>query len=401
MTSPNPLDVARTAFFEGVAHFEAGHFSQAHASFSLALDHAPARPSIELNLGVTRVRLGRYTEAIPILESALASEKNSIDGWSALALALSEVALWARCAEACETLFLLGSEQVSLYLLYARSLASIGRLDEAKVAYGKALQLDPQCAEAWYQLADLQREQGDDENALANYKQALTYGADPELVNYMLAALNKSKQVLQPPRAYVQNLFDQYANDFEQHLVGQLGYCGHTVLIEHLPAICPNKFTSVLDLGCGTGLCAAMLRPKSTHLVGIDLSTAMIEKSRENGLYDELAATDVHDFLDQEKRQFDLVVAADVFIYVGELDRLFALLSKRMAKGGWLAFTAEAADNGTGVQLLPSLRYGHSASYIQTLAERHNFVVHTKKDAPIRVHQGVPLMGQYWYLRLG
>jgi predicted TPR repeat methyltransferase len=215
----------------------------------------------------------------------------------------------------------------------------------------------------------------------------------------MLAALNKSAAILQPPRSYVQNLFDQYANDFEEHLVGQLGYCGHTVLIEQLPLICPRRFESVLDLGCGTGLCAPMLRPRSVHLTGVDLAPAMIEKSKQTALYDDLTVADVHDYLRSTSKQFDLVVAADVFIYVGELERLFSLLKQRMKAGAWLAFTVELPTDGSALQLMPSLRYAHSVQYVQALAQRHGFQVVSEKQAPIRVHNGLPMLGQYWYLQ--
>jgi predicted TPR repeat methyltransferase len=395
----NSLDKARTAFFEGVAHFEAQHFLEAHASFVRALDYAPGRPSIELNLGVTLVRLGRFLEAIPVLEQALLSESNSIDGWTALALALGEASQWTRCAQACEKLFTMSVGQLSLFLLHARSLASVGQLEAAIATYQKALILDNSCAEAWYQLANLQRETGDDKNAFVSYHKALASGADAELVNYMLAALNKSSVVLQPPRSYVQNLFDQYANDFEEHLVGQLGYCGHTVLIEQLPLICPRRFESVLDLGCGTGLCAPMLRPRSMHLTGVDLAPAMIEKSKQTALYDDLLVADVHDYLRSTSKQFDLVVAADVFIYVGELESLFSLLKQRMKAGAWLAFTVELPTDGSALQLMPSLRYAHSVQYVQALAQRHGFQVVSEKQAPIRVHNGLPMLGQYWYLQ--
>jgi predicted TPR repeat methyltransferase len=395
----NTLELARSAFFEGVSHFESERFIEAHTAFVRALDYVPGRPSILLNLGVTLVRLCRYSEAITVLDQALLSEKDSKDGWAALALALSEMALWMRCRQACEKLFSLNVEQLSLYLLHARSLASIGQLDAAIESYLKALVLDKSCSEAWYQLANLQRENGDDDNAILSYNRALENGADAELVSYMLAAMNKSATVLQPPRAYVQNLFDQYANDFEQHLVGQLGYCGHEVLIEQLPHACPDHFESVLDLGCGTGLCAKILRLRSQHLTGVDLAPAMIEKSKQTTLYDDLVVSDVHEYLSSITKQFDLVVAADVFIYVGELERLFALLAQRMAKRGWLAFTVELPTDKSALQLMPSLRYAHSVQYVQAVAQRHGFQVIKEKQAPIRVHNGLPMMGQYWYLQ--
>jgi predicted TPR repeat methyltransferase len=395
----NNLELARTAFFEGVSHFELERFLEAYASFVRALDYVPGRPSILLNLGVTLVRLCRFSEAIPVLDQALLAEKDSKDGWAALALALSEMSLWSRCVQACEKLFLLKVEQCSLYLLYARSLASVDQPEDAIAAYEKALVVDKNCAEAWYQLANLQREKGDDKNAVFSYNQALATGADAELVQYMLAALHKSAEVLQPPRAYVQNLFDQYANDFEHHLVGQLGYCGHRVLIEQMPTACPDRFNSVLDLGCGTGLCAPMLRPKSLYLSGVDLAPAMIEKSKQTALYDDLHVSDAHEYLSATERQFDLVVAADVFIYVGELEKLFELLTRHMKDGAWLAFTVELPTDGSALQLMPSLRYAHSVQYIQSMAQRHSFQVFSEKQAPIRVHNGLPMMGQYWYLQ--
>ncbi len=399
MNQSNTLDLARTAFFEGVTHFEAGRFFEAHASFALALGYAPSRPSVQLNLGVTLVRLDRFFEAIPVLEQALLFEKESKDGWAALALAFCEMSQWSGCVQACEKIFSLGIEQLSLYLLHARSLASLGQVDAAVSSYKKALTLDRTCAEAWYQLANLQREKGDDKTAIVSYNLALENGADAELVHYMLAAISKSADVSQPPRAYVQNLFDQYANDFEEHLVGQLGYCGHTVLIKQLPSACPDRFASVLDLGCGTGLCAPLLRPRTLCLTGVDLAPAMIEKAKQTTLYDDLVVSEVHDYLSSTVKQFDLVVAADVFIYIGELEKLFALLAKRMTEHAWLAFTVELPTDGNALQLMPSLRYAHSVQYVQAVAQRHSFQVASEKQAPIRVHNGLQMMGQYWYLQ--
>lgn len=119
------------------------------------------------------------------------------------------------------------------------------------------------------------------------------------------------------------------------------------------------------------------------------------------GRYDSLVVAEVHDFLSGDPELWDLMVAADVFIYVGEPGRLFGLLERRIVPGGWLTFTVESAEQGTGVQLLPSLRYAHSLDYIFDLALQHGFTIESVQDAPIRVHDGQPLLGRYWYLRKG
>lgn len=394
------MEQARAAFFDGVAHFEAQRFVQAQTAFALALTLAPGRPSVMLNLGITQARLGQYADAVSLLAAALPAEPQSADGWTALAVAHFELSHWQQAAQACERAFALGAEPALLRRQYAKSLHRLGQFEAAIDAYQRLLAIDNTSAQAWYELGDLQREIGLLEQADHSYRQALANGADPAMVRYVRSALSSAPPILKPPRAYVQGLFDQYADDFEQHLVEGLGYCGHQVLIEQLPPNCPATFKRVLDLGCGTGLCGRLLRPRADYLAGVDLSPAMIEKARAVGAYDALSTADVHDFLSLDTSPWDLVVAADVFIYVGELSRLFELLAARLSSGGWLSFTVESAASGLGVQLLPSLRYAHSADYLRELARRHGFNVVSTQDAPIRADQGKPLMGQYWHLQL-
>jgi predicted TPR repeat methyltransferase len=201
------------------------------------------------------------------------------------------------------------------------------------------------------------------------------------------------------PAAYVEKLFDQYADDFEAHLVGQLGYQGHSVLLQHLPAEPGARFERVWDLGCGTGLCGTLIRARADHLVGVDLSSAMVAKSRALGVYDRLHAQELVAFLLQSSEQADLVLAADVFIYVGRLEAVFEALSPRVRQGGWLAFTVEESDPGMAVQLHPSLRYAHALPYLQELAAQHGWHWARVHHAPLRLDQAQPLMGVYVYLQ--
>jgi predicted TPR repeat methyltransferase len=105
------------------------------------------------------------------------------------------------------------------------------------------------------------------------------------------------------------------------------------------------------------------------------------------------------DFLKQGADQADLVLAADVFIYVGHLEAVFEALSPRMQPGGWLAFTVEEADPGLAVQLHSTLRYAHALSYLQGLAAQHGWQWARLHRAPLRLDQAQPLMGAYVYLQ--
>jgi len=134
-------------------------------------------------------------------------------------------------------------------------------------------------------------------------------------------------------------------------------------------------------------------------LTGVDLSARMLEKARALGVYDRLAHADIVEFLAASPDRFDLVLAADVFIYVGDLARVFALLERAMARGVF-CFSVEALDDDAAdVRLLPSLRYAHSRPYLVRLATQHGFEVAAIDRAAVREEQGVPIEGLYLVLR--
>jgi predicted TPR repeat methyltransferase len=392
------LEQARAAFLAGIDHFEHQRLTEAEAFFAQALALAPGRPSVLLNLGVTRTQLGRFADAEGLLQAALAQDPEQPDAWVALARCQVGLGRWTDAVVTHEQLFSRGQDGADLRRQYAQCLAQLGRYPDAVQALQQALALDGTCAPAWSQLGDLLREMGDHAQAIHCYQRALACGADPELHHYFLSALQAEPAQPQPPRQYVQALFDQYADDFDHHLVEQLGYQGHQLLVDMLPVHCPARFERVLDLGCGTGLCGAALRPRAAYLEGVDLAPAMVDKARQRNVYDALAVADIHDHLASSPGPFDLVLAADVFIYVGALERVFSLLAHRVCPGGWVGFTVERAPSGQTVTLLPSLRYAHADAYLEQLARLHGFDVAHRYTAPIRQDQQRPVMGEYVYL---
>ncbi len=397
--SEDDLEQARAAFLQGLQALEAGHWQTAEGHFEQALERAPGRISVMQNLGITRVRLKRYAEAEPLLHAALAAEPEQLGAWLALAEAQLELARFEAAASSFERCFALGEASATLRARHAQCLARLGRMPDAVRAYQEALKRDPNHTSALTELGSLYREAGQFEQAAACFQRALDHGADPEVVAYFLAAVTHPADAPAPPRQYVRELFDQYAEEFDAHLVGQLGYQGHQLLINRLPPEAGSRFPRVLDLGCGTGLCGAHVHTRAGHLTGVDISPAMIDKARQRALYNELHVGDIHDFLAMPQEPYDLVLAADVFIYVGALDQAFGLLAARMRAGSWLAFTVESAAPDQTVALLPSLRYAHSLAYLRDLARRHGYDVVAVRDETIRCDQRHPVSGQFVYLQ--
>jgi predicted TPR repeat methyltransferase len=185
---------------------------------------------------------------------------------------------------------------------------------------------------------------------------------------------------------YVRRLFDQHAPEFEQSLVDRLGYRGPAIVMEALAAVNGGRlrFGSVLDLGCGTGLMGAAIRPFCDWLAGVDLSPAMIERARGKGLYDRLAAGELSEYLaDHAGAQHHLVLAADVFVYCGELAPIAAGVARALTPGGRFAFTVETHD-GPGVRLQPTLRYAHGTAHLRIAIEGAGLRLDYLKPIPAR-----------------
>jgi predicted TPR repeat methyltransferase len=125
-------------------------------------------------------------------------------------------------------------------------------------------------------------------------------------------------------------------------------------------------------------------------LVGVDLSAAMLEKARARGGYDALHTEGLLDFLARTDERFDVVVAADVFVYVGALDDVFA--GVRACCDGRFVFTTELCD--AGMELRPSGRYAHGQDRIDELAARHGFVLVHRSVEPLRTEAQQPVLGQ-------
>ena len=393
------LEQARQAFLDGVEQFERHQFEAAASLFEQVLQLAPGRPSVLMNLGASCVQLGRFERADECLRQALAADDQQCDAWVAWGVTQMALGQWPQALYSHEQARALGADGADFCLRWGQCLAYAGQLPQAVQAFDQALVHAPNLAEAWSQRAHAQRDMGQTAAAIAGYQHALALGADPELHRYYLAALSPDQPAVNAPAAYVEKLFDQYADDFEAHLVGQLGYQGHSVLLQHLPADPTVRFERVWDLGCGTGLCGTLIRPRAQHLTGVDLSSVMVAKARALGVYDSLHAQELVAFMQQTTEPADLVLAADVFIYVGWLDAVFEALSPRVRSGGWLALTVEEADAGFDVQLHSSLRYAHALPYLQKLAAEHGWRWAKVHRAPLRLDQAQPLMGAYVYLQ--
>ncbi len=275
---------------------------------------------------------------------------------------------------------------------YAASLAAEGDHAAAADLMTQALELAPHWAAGWCLLGDYHAEAGDGEGAIVAYEQLQrldmlgVFGA-----GLKLAALGAAPVPANSDTAYVAALFDDYAPRFETQLVEALGYDGPDRLMTLLlPALAGRVVATALDLGCGTGLMGLRLRPHATRLEGIDLAAGMVAEASRKRVYDQLGQAELSAHLAAHPGGLDLVTAADVLNYCGDLTPIFAAVAARLVPGGLFAFTVERHEGAEGMVLRPSLRFAHSEAAVRAACDAAGLDVLALQPEPVRRDRGVP-----------
>ena len=284
-------------------------------------------------------------------------------------------------------------------LAIGQTLQHLGRPLEALEAYERALALNPRLGPAWTLRGHLLRQAGRLADASVCFNNAIGCGEDVASHLYFLGALGLGALPEAAPPAFVRGLFDEYAERFEEDLVDTLRYRGHEQACTPLATLHPAPFASALDLGCGSGLAASLLRPHVARLVGVDLSPRMIDRATATRLYDELHVAEAVAWLKATPERHDLVIACDVFIYLGDLVPVFDGAARVLASGGLFAFTVEEGHAESGYDLLPTLRYAHSEAYLRELARARGLRVTRCERAPLREGRGEAIGGLTLHLQ--
>lgn len=260
-------------------------------------------------------------------------------------------------------------------------------------------------AEAYNRALELEKA-GDVDGAVKAYLEVLEI--DPEDhggAAVRIAAMGRGEIPTKAPDAYVETLFDQHAEAFEDILVEQLGYAVPVLVRQRLQALDLGPFKRMLDLGCGTGLTGGTLRDIVDDITGIDISENMVEIAHEKELYETLYVAEVEDFLDDnDDEPFDLITATDVLPYLGALEPLFFGASENMVKDGLLIFSSETLPEavlaGRPYMVGPNQRFAHAPEYIRQRLADTGFELVEMTDINVRMQNGEPTPGHLVIARL-
>lgn len=289
---------------------------------------------------------------------------------------------------------------------YAEMLLADGDAAAAAALMADTLALVPAWSAGWFRLGEM-REAADEKAAAAEaFAEAVRLDpADRLGASLKLGLLGAAPAIDAPPSAFVETLFDQYADRFDKALVERLGYRVPDLIADALTAAGVARFAHAIDLGCGTGLMGERLRSRAEVLEGVDISAGMLKKAQAKRIYDRLTRRDLQTLhlptvADGDPstgaglaRAVDLVAAADVFLYVGALDRIVTTVAAMLRHGGLFAFSVERHDGPEPLVLRPSRRYAHSERALRELFERSGFAIVSLDEQPIRMDRGEPIAG--------
>lgn len=255
----------------------------------------------------------------------------------------------------------------------AHALMLTGQLDKAIQNLKKILSLDNNNIDAICNLAAIYLKLDDHATAISYYQRALTLQANHPVATYMLSALTQQAIPPTPPLAYIKNLFDNYALQFDTHLKETLAYKTPELLYEKTKPYLENKKYNILDLGCGTGLSGAPFLNVAETLTGVDISGNMLAQAKAKGYYTHLIENDIFSALKQLTKTYDLILSVDVLVYFGDLDKLFEKVVAKLNPDALFVFSIELADATTSFYALQtSGRYQHTPAYIKKLAQKHH-----------------------------
>lgn len=256
-----------------------------------------------------------------------------------------------------------------------------------------ALELAPDWVLGWFRAGEMHEAAGALDAAAQAWRMALKLDPDDHAgARLKLELIGHAPASSAPPGAFVEALFDQYAPAFDKSLVEKLEYRVPELLADAIAAAGRTRFAHAIDLGCGTGLMGVRLRPVCDFLEGFDISAAMLKKAEARGVYDRLTKADLQT-LDLPAARADLITTADVFMYVGALERIFAKVAAALAPGGLFAFSVEKNDTAEPFRLRETRRYAHTRIHIEQVLRDTGLALVSLDEAVIRQDRNAPVDG--------
>ncbi|HKE46321.1 MAG TPA: tetratricopeptide repeat protein [Steroidobacteraceae bacterium] len=373
------MDEQSSLLTQAIAEHRAGRLSEAGAHYEDILRQAPEQPDALHFLGMLRFQQGQPVQAIELLKRSLEAAPDNAYAWNNLGNMMVAGQRLELAVEVYRRATSLEPRLTEAWHNLGTCLRHSREPEEAARCFQKAIELNPRYVPSYECFGMLLYRLNRIKDSAVLYRRWLEFDPENPVAQHMAAATSGEAVPDRAGDAYVASLFDKTASFFDQNLAA-LGYRAPQLLVAALGD--HVQFQSgrldILDAGCGTGLCGPLLRSTARTLIGVDLSSGMIEKARERKVYDQLVVGELCAFMRSQPAKFDVVLSADTLCYFGALEEPLAAAKACLRPNGILAFTVEALEGeheGAGFRIEPHGRYVHTSPYIAECLRKAGFSV--------------------------
>lgn len=410
-----------------------GDVAQAIDIYRLVLAQEQAQPIALHFLGIGLHQQGDSNAGIAYIQQSCALQPDNPAWYNDLGNVLFSLGQFEQASQAYIDALQLNPHDCQVWNNLGAAQLQCHEQAAAITAFEQAVKLDPEFAPALIHLGNIYEAQGDKltsagyqcrafvlpplegkskemlgisfyflgrlQEAAAVYRLWMEEEPGNPIAAHMYAACSQTEVPERASNSYIEHYFDRYAETFNATLTDNLAYRGPDLMREGLRAIATaSRQFDILDLGCGTGLCAPKVADYARSLIGVDLSAKMLEQARRLGGYDQLVKQEICAYMNTTSASFDIILAADTVIYFGDLRAVLAAATNALRPGGYLVFTIEAIASdpqvvAEGFHLHASGRYRHAKNYVATTLAQAGLVVVNIVDTVLREEIRQPVAG--------
>lgn len=420
----------------GSVYFALNQLPEAAHYYQLAIQKQPDYIDAYYNLGLTQAKQQKLAEATTTFQCITQKAPDHAAAQFQLGCIL---VLQEKIPEAIQTFLMIDQTHpfhLETQMNLAASYLKLGKQHEAKHYYQKALELAPKDTQILFNLGVIHTHQGQMDQAiqyyqraiqvnpdffdahnnlgvaflakqhvgfaLQHFKEALRLQPNNPVIQYTVQMLSQDQRLFAAPVDYIRNLFNFYADHYEPHLLQSLEYQIPEFLFHAVSESTTLPTTAswdILDLGCGTGLCGTAWKPFAKTLSGVDLSERMLAIAAQKNIYDTLVENSLEPFLADKQQAYDLILAGDVLVYLGDLEKLFGLIHQALKPRGLFVFNTEISEE-QNFMMNQSGRFSHHKRYLETLISHHQFTLILYKTVITRKQNHQPVFGHLCVLQV-
>ncbi len=384
----------RALHYAGLLAHQQGRNDEALALIERSLALAPDQADWHSNRGIVLQSAGRLEDAIEAYRRAIAIDPGHANAHSNLGVLLRATGDAEQAEAAYRATVRLDPGHIDGWTNLGILLNAQKRTQEAAACYSKVITLQPKHRDARKLLALAHCTLGEIDAAVRIFQDWLAEAPDDPVARHMLAACTGREIPARASDGFVQSTFDSFAASFESKLA-KLSYRAPALIAAMLEdcGLEPAHRLDVLDAGCGTGLCGALVAPFARRLVGVDLSEGMLRQAAEKTIYHALTNAELTEYLIDHRAAFDLIVSADTLCYFGDLAGVTAAAVQALRPNGLFVFTLEHATGETNSYRLERHgRYSHAQDYVERLLAGAGLQP-TIARAELRTEAGAPVAG--------